>query len=544
MPRVINLTVGNGQRASSLIDRAELPYKVPSQEAYYKVAGSKILAPHIMQHARKSIDNKNAFTDATEYVERVWRPTGAKEGTTDHGVYGGAYRNRPERRAPLTGSGTVGTVGGWQWQDKVTELQSLIDSYWLNAFVDILGSDTFPHALEWASVAVSLGWSDRLIFMPDGSTSIARNGATNLKNYSVQAFSHATGGAAWKKHTDGRYLVVFYGPEFVLGDPVSFTVDQVVNYMVDYCTQMDAAGYPIALGGVFSRAWRDSNQKTAIVLTDPRLAQWSVFLGRWGGRSPQEIAGVSNDAYNAAVYSRTPPPNGYGFPYIDTGAVEDTRPNQGKYYEAVGWKLLVDFYARARATQPEGIQFATANDYPEGTALFPNEFWGRSHLDVCTYYNLWQITGTPPEITKDALYMAYRTMNIPGLGTQPTLSHDAATVLAADGITQTKQYTKKMVNGGGSPGVNNIDVLYFATASGEIRATIGGVAETPVAITAGVNRVQFPMRSGTITIGIYRNNTLVPGSQVTSLSGQDINLTNAEVQDFVYRRVSSLRQAA
>jgi hypothetical protein len=468
MPRVINLTVGNGPKAGTLLDRAELPFKVPPLDVFYKKAGLTIQHPHIMAHARVSVDNKNGITDTTEYATRNWMPRGGVEGTTDHRVYGGLYRNRHMKRAALTSSGATGQSTYYSWKDKVFELQSLIDSYWTGAFVDILDSNTFPHALEWASVAVSMGWSNRLIFMPDGSTSVSKNGFTNLKNYSVQAFSHSTGGAAWRVE-DGRHLVVPFGPELVLGDPASttavVTVDMMVNYWLSYCQAMDAAGYPVWLGAVFTRAWRDANQKTAIAFTDPRLAPYVKYLGRWGVRDPTAVASTGADASGAALYSRTPAPNGYGLPYIDTIAVEDTRPRSAVYNEPVGWKLVLDFYARARTTLPEAIEMATTNDFQENSGVTPSAMWGFSALDVCAYDNIWRIMGAAPEITKDALYLAYRIMNIPGLGTQAVLAADADThtVTNADGTTSTvKNYTKKMVKTGSTNGVNAIDILHYS----------------------------------------------------------------------------------
>jgi hypothetical protein len=551
MPRVINLTVGNGPRKGTLIDRSELPFKVPDFTAFYKQAGERILGPHIMATSKISVDNKNGITDPTEYITRNFMPRGAVEVATDHRVYGGLYRNRPMKRAPWTTSGSVGSPTSFTWKDKAFVLQSIIDAYWTCAFVDILDSATIPHALEWASVAVSLGWSNRFIWMPDGSTSVARNGPTNLKNYSVQAFSHATGGPAWMK-IGGKYVVIPFGPELVMGDPASttaiVTVDMVVNYWVDYCTQMDAAGYPVVLGAVFTRAWRDNNQKTAIVFNDPRLAKWVRWLGRWGVRDPQGLASAGADAYGAAEYSRAAPPNGFGKEYVDTIAIEDTRPRSAKYYEPVGWKLILDFYARIRATKPEAVELATVNDMQENSGIEPSSLWGFSAADVCTYDNIWHITGSPPEITKDALYLAYRIMNIPGLGVQPTLDalNDTHTVTNADGSTSTvKNYTKRMTNGGGSAGVNSIDILYYATAAAEVRLSINGVAQTPKPITAGRNRVQFSMANGAITAGMYRNNILVPGTLVQSLPGQDINMNVAKdgVEDYTYRRVASLRGA-
>jgi hypothetical protein len=307
---------------------------------------------------------------------------------------------------------------------------------------------------------------------------------------------------------------------------------------------MDAAGYPVALGCMFSRAWRDANSKTAVAMTDPRLKPWVVYLGRWGVRSPGGVVATGIDASGAAVYSRTAPPNGYGLPYIDTFAIEDTRPNQGKGSEPLGWSLIMEFWKRAFTTRPEGIQYATANDFAEGTASFPSEYCGYSILDFEAYYNIWWVMGVPPEIKRDACFLAYRIQNAPGVGTQPTYAADADThtVTNADGTTSTvKNYTKKMVKTDTTAMVNNVFVAVFATAPATLRVTIGGVTEPDVSVPAGLNQYSFPLRSGTISARLLRNNVVIPGSTANSIPGQDVNLTNQEVQDITYRRVNSLR---
>ena len=551
MPRTHTVVIGGGPRPTTLTTYAQFPFKTLSPDKMLAAAGARIIAPHIMATQDRSVDNKDGrlnagatgVIDPTEYINRVWMPRGAVEGPTDHATYGGYYRNRPIGRAPLTGSGTIGTATGWHLADKMFQLQSLWDAFYPNAFIDVLGSNTFPAVQEWAQAAVALGRPGSLIFMPDSSVSIVRNGPANLANYSQQAFT-GTWGTAWKKHTDGRFLVIPYGPEYCLGDPASTTTpissQQVIDFWVAYCQAMDAAGVPIALGCMFSRLWTDPNQKTAPTMTNAALKPWVVYLGRWGQRSPGGVNAPGNNGYDAATYSVS----NYGLPYIDTIGVEDTRPSLKVYAEPLGWQLWRDSHMRVINTKCAGMEVATANDFGEGTAMFPSELWGYSALDIGAYYNAWQITGSAPEIDKDACYLAYRTMNIPGLGTQPILAHDSTTktVTNADlSTTVMPVYTKKMVKFDVTAGVNNVFVCCFATAPAFIRATIGGITEADRAIPAGLSEISFPMRTGTISISMIRNSVVVPGTAVGNLPGQPINIENQDVQDFTYRRVSSLR---
>ena len=54
--------------------------------------------PHYFPPTPPTIDNKNPDSDATEYIRKYFLPPGGLEGgVTDHGVYGGYYRDRQSR---------------------------------------------------------------------------------------------------------------------------------------------------------------------------------------------------------------------------------------------------------------------------------------------------------------------------------------------------------------------------------------------------------------------------------------------------------------
>jgi len=503
-----------------------LPFDMPTDDTLQ--ASGKIIAPHFMCTQWRSVDNKGP-TDDTEYTNRISMPDGAIEaGSIDHRVYGGRYRNRPIRRAPLPGSGTVG-AGGWWLADKRFEVQSIKAAGFTGMTIDILGADTFPHANEWAQAAQLEGWTNRVVAMPDASVSIVRNGPTNLANYMAQLFGGPYA-SAWRKHTDGRWIVMPYGPEFCLGDPSSktapITSQQVIDYWRAFSDAMIAKGYPIALWCCFSRAWLDANEKTAPTFCDPQLADIVIGLGRWGARDPGAVVATGNNASGATAYAQS----FYNKKYVYTLAIEDSRPSLAAYWESAGWDNVMKSYDVARTA--DFVQAATANDWGEGTGILPSTLHGYATLDVMAYYNVRHLMGEFPPIIRDACYLAYRVQNAAGSAVQPTYT----TPNKASNL-----YTKFMTNRGTgtTPDKNQIDVLVFATAPAQVIVTVGGVAESPVTVPAGVSRVQAPMRNGAVSVKMVRGGITVPGT--TANSTDPINMNTQLVQDLTYRRISSLR---
>lgn len=408
--------------------------------------------------------------------------------------------------------------------------------------IDILGSDTFNHCLEWIQAAHAEGWRNRVILTPDCNASIVRNGPANLAGFLKQAYTGAYS-AALRKWRDGRWLTMPYSPETALGQtPTAFTDAQLTKYWTDWSAAMVAQGTPAVMWCCFQRAWRDPAQHTTNlaspssgVFNGPALSSIVVGLGRWNPRNPDEADSTSIDNGGAPALSRTAAPTGYGLPFLYTQAVEDERPDQSKFEECRGWDNLVSWWEMVLRTGTEAVQIATWNDRRENTGIEPSKYHGYADLDVMSYYACRYVLGYDPPLIRDALYLAHRVQHPPAFTPQPTYTAGAA-------------YTKRMVKAGTTAEWSQVDVLVFAKAPAEVSVTIAGVARTvtygtttgtSVSVPAGISRVQAPMASGAVVATLKRAGAVVPGGTVTSPF--PINLTSQLVQDLTYRRTSSLR---
>jgi hypothetical protein len=515
-----------------------LPFDMPTAAALDAVADTgPIAAVHAMQNWRRTVQDKNLDTDKTAYEWRYWLPPGAVEGATatspgtNHAAYGGFMRNRPRGRAPIG--------AGYSLADKRWEIQQMQAAGIGHLTIDILGSDTWSHCLEWVQAAYLEGWRNRVILMPDCGASIVRNGAVNLAGFLKQVYTGPYA-AACRKHSDGRWLVMPYAPETALSSTkTSFTDQQLIDYWKTWSSTMVANGTPAALWCCFTRAWRDATEHTSTCFTDPQLAGVVVGLGFWGTRNPVAASANNIDAAGAPSYARTT----FQLPFVYTVGVEDNRPDQSRFEEAGGWENLIAWATTTINANPAAVQIATWNDWREGAAVAPSAMHGWATLDVLSYYLVRIRLGAWPRVVRDGLYLAHRTMNTPTVSPQPTYTAD------------TTVYTKRMVKAGSTPERNMIDLLVFAKEPGQVSITIGGVAKTctipvqqgiaaavtgtSVTVPAGVTRVQAPMSNGTVAATLKRAGVTVPGGSVTSPA--PINLNSALVQDMMYWRTSSLR---
>ncbi len=487
----------------------QYPFDAPTGAAHDD--STVITGFHAMATQQRSITDKNIDTDSTSY-ERVFMEPGGIEAAGQPWQYdwtfcGGPWRLAPKGRNPLG--------AGYTLTDKNIECAWQRDVGMRHVFVDILGDNTFSHALEWGRAAKSTGM--KAIAMPDASVSIVRDGATNLKNYLVQLFSDAN--ATWAKHTDGRWLVIPYGPELAVAGG---TEQQIIDYWVSVGQQMAAAGYPIALWTCHTQDWRAT--KGAPTFTKPALASYVVGVGSWGSRDPVAAVspGTSNGAAGEGAHSRATYPT---MLHLGTTGNEDNRPKDAYYVESGGWDQLVTALTTDIANNgTDALQFATWNDWFEGAGMAPSNYHGFAALDVVAYYMVKKRLGYWPTIVRDTLYLAHRKHQ--ATGTPPTY---------------TVSYPTKMVNNlGQTPLRDIIDVLAFPAADGVVEIYSGGTLLKSQAVTANnPTRVTTPLVAGTISCRMTRAGSVVPFTSITS--PWTVGLTTQPVQNLAYMRLTSRR---
>lgn len=516
-----------------------LPYDSPTDASWASLDDwDNPVAVHYMATQRRRINNRNPATDPASYEQAKWFPPGGTEGTTDHGPYGGLWRNGPAS-VPPDPANAVGasppnggtTTMAFELNDKVWELRQAKAAGIRLLTVDLLNASTFKYAQLLAQAASIVG-GIKLAAMADCQTSITRNGPTNLADYCAQ-LAKGPYGKVWLRHTDGRFLLTTFGAELALNSTkAAFTDQQIIDYWRNWSSDMTARGVPACLWATFVRAWEDPTEHTATAFNDPQLDGIVVGFGTWGTRNPVETVSTSNNNAGAPARSR----NVYGQPFMYTMAAWDARPNQSKFYESGGFENLLAAFKVARDKVVDFLQLATWNDRTEGTELEPSIQQGWNLLDIVGYFVIWHRFGVQPPILRDALYLYHRPMQTPSVSPQPTYGVDAGT------------YTQRMVRSGSTPERNQIDVLIFARAAGQVSVIIAGVAQTltygtttgtSVTVPAGVSRVQCALKSaaaGSITATLKRS-----GLQVSTVTSPfAVSFTSQEVQNLDPYVVGSL----
>ena len=494
-----------------------LPFDMPTQSNFDN--SNVIVAPHAMATWRRAIQDKNIETDSTSYEQQNWVPPGGIEGAgqswaTDHRVWGGFVRNMPKGRNPY------GTTD-WEVRDKRWELQQLKAAGMSHMIIDMLGNDTFDHVKQWGQAASLEGLPRSIIAMPDGSTGLVRDGPTNLRDKLLELFTGPYANS-WAKHTDGRWLVMPYAPEYAAGD--SATEQQVITYWTQAMQLMEAAGQPCALWCCFTAAWLTSSENTALTFTKPALSSWVVGLGRWGTGNPDETNNTNIHNAGSPDYSH----NTFNKPFVYSVRTEDSRPRSGVFFEAGGWDNLVsaaNIMTTRTSPQTWGdiIQLATWNDWFEQSGFAPSIYHGWSTLDAISYWVCQQRLGYTPPIIRDTIYLAHRVHFGPSGG---TTTYTAGSV-----------YTSRMSRFGSTAERNVVDVLVFAVTAGTLEITTGG-GTTSHSVPAGVSRVSVPLSVGSVSCVMKRLGVSVTGTSITS----PWNVSNTQlVQDMSYRRISSRR---
>jgi hypothetical protein len=143
------------------------------------------------------------------------------------------------------------------------------------------------------------------------------------------------------------------------------------------------------------------------------------------------------------------------------------------------------------------VQLVTWNDLSESSQVAPytdttlQRNIGTGYYDLSGYYAAWFLTGKAPAITHDVLYYFYRR--------EPTTAKVTA------------QSQPDYVTGGAAE--NDIELLAFLTAPGELKITIGGKTYTHNA-AAGMVSFKVPSQPGVPLFTLSRN-----GADVFSFQG-------------------------
>ncbi|WP_420176035.1 glycoside hydrolase family 71 protein [Luteococcus sp. OSA5] len=240
--------------------------------------------------------------------------------------------------------------------------------------------------------------------------------------------------------------------------------------------------------------------------SDPEsFAKISYGFSMWGGRSPANV----HEVYG-------PRTKALGLKWMQPVAVQDQRPTAGIYDESVNLATLRKSWELAIDQGADYVQMTTWNDYSEGTAFAPSQEHGWAFLDASAYYLSKFKTGSTPTITRDSLVLTHRKQPA---SAQPTAG----------------QSTLMELRDNSSRAVDQVEVMAFLTAPGDVTATVGGRTKTWPA-PAGVSVHTLPLEMGTVSASVSRD-----GQQTTAVKSDDTVTSSPAVQDLQYVASSSLR---
>ena len=173
------------------------------------------------------------------------------------------------------------------------------------------------------------------------------------------------------------------------------------------------------------------------------------------------------------------------------------RPKDSIYWEAGNSATFRNAWTSAIDGNAEWVQLVTWSDFSESSQIEPytdatlRTDIGTGFYDLNAFYAAWFLTGNQPSITHDVLYFFYRR--------EPT-----------DAASTAQSAPNKIVNG--TP-ENDIELLAFLTAPGELKITIDGHTSMQHA-SAGVTSFKVRTAPGTPVFALERG-----GSDVISFKG-------------------------
>lgn len=219
------------------------------------------------------------------------------------------------------------------------------------------------------------------------------------------------------------------------------------------------------------------------------FASVSYGFGDWGTATGPAASAMQS--YPETVHST------YDKIFMMPVGSQQYRPKDFVFEEAGNSAAFRNAWTSAIQGDSDWIQLVTWSDFSESGEIQPytdatlRTDIGTGYYDLNGYYAAWFLTQTQPTITHDVLYYFYRR--------EPT---------NAAGAAQSQLDTTN-----GTPAENDIELVAFLTAPGELKITIGGKAYTQNA-AAGVTSFKVPLQPGIPLFTLSRN-----GADVFSFNG-------------------------
>ncbi|PWC07741.1 endo-1,3-alpha-glucanase family glycosylhydrolase [Mycetocola zhujimingii] len=433
--------------------------------------GKKVFA-HYFPPYPISIDNA---APANDYYEKNYLTVDGEGGI--HASYGGLLRDRPETRAPLSGS-------DWRVQDLKTEVRQAmaagIDGFTLNIMG--LSGRNWDASINLMKAAAAVSPDFTIIPMIDGTASIGSQSATAIATKLAELYQYSSA----ERASNGEYALSSFKAE-----------NKGVSWWSSIIQALKSRNIPVTFTAIFLNA-SDANMKAFAPISDG--------VGNWGTRTVATVTGGPNNAARA---------HAMGLEWMAPVAVQDVRARSFIYDESGNTETLRATWNRAIDEGADSVQIATWNDYSESTHFAPSVAHGSAFLDISRHYAAEFKTGKFT-ISDDAIYVTHR----------------IHAVAAVPQITLTKPMSPTL-SGNGTPPRDTVEVLTLLKAAASVTVTVGGKAVSYNA-PAGVFAKTFPLAVGKVSATASRN-----GAAIDSVVSPHTVVTRPLVQDLQYYASSS-----
>ena len=448
-----------------------LPLTMPSANTLF--SSTKKVFAHYFYPFPLSIDN---LAPAVDYYERQYLPIDGESGKWVK--EGGFLRQRPLGQTPNSNK-------NWQQLNMETQIRTAIargiTGFTFDSMSVTDATDSASPLQTLLAAAQAVDSRFKIVVMPD-LTALGSDSAAV-----VQIIASVANSPAAYRLSDGDLVV----SAFDAGLNSAAWWKSVLNTLS--AQGIKVAFVPTFLGwGSYAAAF----------------APLSYGFGDWGtATAPASSAMQSAPATVHSTYDKI---------FMMPVDPQQYRPKDFVFEEAGNSAAFRAAWTSSIQGNSDWVQLVTWSDFSESSEVQPytdatlNTSIGTGYYDLTGYYAAWFLTGQQPAITHDVLYYFYRR--------EPTTA-----AAPAQGSMDTTN---------GTPASDNIELLAFLTAPGELTITIGGTTYTKSA-QAGVTSFTIPAQPGVPQFALSRDGTQVfafnGGIQIYGMSG-----IPSKVQDLTY----------
>jgi glycosyl hydrolase family 71 len=441
------------QNSAVTADDSCLPFTMPASDVLF--GSSKKVFAHYFYPFPLSVENKPASDD---YYNRNYLNPKGENGKW--AANGGFLRQRP---LPIGDN----SDHNWQLSNMQREVREAIArgitgfSFDVLSAKDAAGADSRLQLLLNAAHNVDPRF--KILVMPDISALKSDAGAV------ISSIATVAASPAGYRLDDGRLVVTAFNASANSPD-----------WWASVLAQLKARGIAVAFVPTFL-GWKA--QAGAFAPISHGFADWGTAT-----------AGVSENMKGDAEMAH----KNYGKIFMMPVDPQQYRPKDSIYWEAGNSAAFRNAWTSAIDGNAEWAQLVTWSDFSESSEVEPytdatlRTDIGTGFYDLNAFYATWFLTGKQPPITHDVLYFFYRR--------EPT---DAASPAQSSA-------PNKVVNG--TP-ENDIELLAFLTAPGELKITIEGHTSVQHA-PAGITSFKVHTAPGTPIFAVERG-----GSDVISFRG-------------------------